>query len=180
MNLIKKHLPTLSLCAAEIIIGILLLCNPVGFTRGIIIVAGIIVLALGIRTVLRYLRAKPEEAAKSTNLFVGLTALSLGAFCIFHQDWLIAAFPALAVLYGTGQILAGFQKTQIATDAWRMKNQLWYFPAIGAALSIILGMIIITNPGMTLMSAWVFTGIALIVEGIFDSVCLWFLKFKGV
>ena len=37
MEFIRKHLSALLICAFEIIIGILLLINPLGFTQGIFI-----------------------------------------------------------------------------------------------------------------------------------------------
>lgn len=174
MEFIKKHLSTLLVCAFEIIIGILLLINPLGFTQGIFIAIGILALVLGIRSIIRYFKAAPEDAAHTADLFIGLTAIAFGCFCTIRQNWIIAAFPVLAVFYGVAQILGGFQKIQLTVDALRLKSNMWYFFAISAALSLLLGAIIIGNPAMAIMSVWVFTGISLIVEGIFDAVTMWF------
>lgn len=45
MKAIKENAGSLILSLAEIAVGILLLVNPVGFTAGIIIAAGVLLLA---------------------------------------------------------------------------------------------------------------------------------------
>ena len=47
-----------------------------------------------------------------------------------------------------------------------------------AALTIIFGFVIVFNPNMMLMSIWVFTGLTMILEGIFDAVAL-FMQERG-
>ena len=83
----------------------------------------------------------------------------------------------LAVLYGLFQILIGFRKAQRTVDALRTKNPLWYLKVISTGISLLFGFIIVLNPGMAFMSIWVFTGITMILEGVFDAVSL-FLQQK--
>lgn len=47
------------MCVAEILIGILLLINPVGFTRGIIVALGAVLTVQGVRAIVGYFRADP-------------------------------------------------------------------------------------------------------------------------
>ena len=44
--------------------------------------------------------------------------------------------------------------------------------AIGACISLLVGFIIAMNPQMTLINIWIFTGIALIIEGVFDAIAM--------
>ena len=55
----------MAMSIAELIIGILLLVNPIGFTSGIIIAFGIALMIMGIRKTIKYFRTEPEEAAVS-------------------------------------------------------------------------------------------------------------------
>ena len=48
MGKINRHTCTLLTCAVELVIGILLLINPVGFTTGIIIVLGLALMVAGL------------------------------------------------------------------------------------------------------------------------------------
>ena len=95
--------------------------------------------------------------------------IAAGVFCLFKSGWFVGVFPVLAVLYGLFQILIGFIKLQRMVDALRVKQELWYLKAISSGITLLFGFLIIFNPGMTMMSIWVFTGITLIIEGILDA-----------
>lgn len=58
-------------CIAELLIGILLFINPVGFTSGIIIMLGVILAGSGIVNLFGYFRAAPEDAAEQGGLASG-------------------------------------------------------------------------------------------------------------
>ena len=111
----KGRMGGLVLCVAEIIVGVLLLINPVGFTSGIIIGAGWVMAALGVVSVVRYFVVKPEEGAKAQLLFRGLTMAMAGALCITRYGWFLTAFPLLTVLYaGWMLVLAAMKLQQMA------------------------------------------------------------------
>ena len=46
--MLKRNLSSMAMSIAEVIIGILLLVNPIGFTSGIIIAFGIVLMIMGI------------------------------------------------------------------------------------------------------------------------------------
>ena len=180
MKFIKENWASLLTILFLVLVGILLLVDPGTFGVVIIKVAGILFTALGVYDLIKYFRADPEEAAKGSAFYSGMTMLSAGCFCFFGSGWFVSVFPVLAVLYGLFQILLGFRKAQRTVDDIRMKKPLWYLKAISAAISLLFGLIIVLNPGMTFMSIWVFTGITLIIEGIFDAVASFFAAEKSV
>ena len=153
---------------AELIIGILLLVNPIGFTSGIIIAFGIVLMIMGISTTIKYFRTEPEEAAVSQILVKGLLMLLAGAFCAFNSHWFIATFPVLTLVYGVVILITGITKVQWTIDIIRMKRSKWFWAAISAAISIVCGVVIITSPFSTTAVLWMFIGISLIVEAVFD------------
>ncbi len=57
-----KRNSNLLMCIAELIVGVLLLINPVGFTRGIIIAFGIPLTLQGIGSIVGYIRRKHPKA----------------------------------------------------------------------------------------------------------------------
>ena len=87
-------------------------------------------------------------------------------------------FPALAMIYGIFQILIGFRKVQRVVDALRMKMSSWPLLAISAAITLLFGFWITLNPGMVWIGIWTFTGIAMIIEGVFDLLVLFMQKDK--
>ena len=48
MNFLTEHINSIALCLIELIVGILLLINPASFTSGIILIAGIVIMVLGL------------------------------------------------------------------------------------------------------------------------------------
>lgn len=123
MNQIKQSLGGALLVVLEVIVGILLLINPSGFTTSIIIAAGILLMVAGVDNVIKYVRADAEEAAKTKLLMTGSIALTAGAFCAFNTQWFLTAFPVLTILYGIVILLTGFGKLQLTVDMLRQKNQ---------------------------------------------------------
>ena len=159
-------------CLFEIVIGILLLISPVGFTTGIISALGIALMASGVISVVQYIRADAKEAAKGQYLTKGLLLLLSGGFCAFKSHWFIVTFPALSILYGVGVLVTGITKVQLTFDMIRQKNKKWFLGLISAAISIICALIILKSPFASATVLWMFTGISLIVEAVFDMVTL--------
>lgn len=170
MKAIKENAGSLILSLAEIAVGILLLVNPVGFTAGIIIAAGVLLLALGLHLIVRYFTTTPGLGQQEQSLARGLALAALGGFCAMQTKWVIAAFPVLTVLYGAAILLTGLCRTQSAIDMLRMRHPNWGWAALSAALSILFAVLIFMNPFGTTVALWTFTAITLIVEAVLDVV----------
>ena len=174
MKFLKNNFGGIIGCLLEILVGILLLVNPVGFTSGIIIGAGYLLIISGLASIIKYFRTKPEEAEKSQTLVKGLVALLAGAFCAFHSSWFIVTFPVITLIYGVVILITGLAKVQWMVDAIRIKKGKWFLAGISALLSIICGVVIITSPFSSTAVLWMFTGISLIAEAIFDVIAILF------
>ena len=168
--MLKRNLSSMATSLVELIIGILLLINPIGFTSGIIIAFGVVLMIMGIHKTVKYFRTEPEEAAVSQILVKGLLMLLAGAFCAFNSHWFIATFPVLTLVYGVVVLITGITKVQWTIDIIRMKRSKWFWAAISAAISIVCGVVIITSPFSTTAVLWMFIGISLIVEAVFDMI----------
>ena len=166
--MLKRNLSSMAMSLVEVIIGILLLVNPIGFTSGIIIAFGILLMIMGISKTIKYFRTEPEEAAVSQTFTKGLLTLLAGAFCAFNFHWFIATFPVLTLVYGVVILVTGITKVQWTIDIIRMKRSKWFWMAISTAISIICGITVITNSFSTTAVLWMFIGISLIVDAAFD------------
>ena len=165
-----KKVNSMILCIAELLVGILLLIKPVGFTSGIIICAGVGLMVKGIADVVGYFRASAQEASLQQGLSRGLVCLLIGAFCAFQYQWLMSAVPFLGIVYAVMLLLLGIDKIQTAVDARRLGNEHWFYPAISAAISVVCAIIIFLNPFTTTVYLWMFAGISLIVVAVMDIV----------
>lgn len=170
MKTVREKANGIALCLFELIAGVLLLIDPVGFTSGIIMAAGIVLMILGLIETVKYFRTSAEEAFLGQTLVRGLVFLLSGAFCVFKTEWFIITFPVLTILYGVMTLLAGLGKIQLTVDMLRGKNGNWVWAAVNAGVSIVCAIVILNNPFTSTAVLWVFTGSSLIAEGVFDMI----------
>mgnify|MGYP003301535709 CR=1 FL=1 len=178
MKFLKNHFAGIGMFLLEILVGVLLLINPVGFTSGIIMGAGLVLLLVGIVCIIKYFRAEPQEAAKSQNLMKGLIALLAGSFCALRSEWFVVTFPVITLIYGVVILITGLGKIQWTVDILRQKKPRWFLCALSALVSTACGLVIIAAPFTTTAVLWMFTGIGLIVDACFDIVALIFTNRK--
>lgn len=176
ITIIRTHATSLLGSLCEIVVGILLLTNPVRFTSGIIIAVGVVLAALGVLSIIRYFRAEPLLAAREFALSKGLLLLAMGLFCMLFYRVFIATFPALTMIYGAGLLLVGFLRVQRAIDLLRIGRESWFLSAIGAAASLIIGAIILFNPFESTKLLWMLIGGALLLDAACDLLCTFFKK----
>jgi len=159
-------------CILEIVVGVLLLINPIGFTSGIIVGSGVVMCLGGVLSIVRYFTLKPELAAQKQLLFKGLLALMGGAICITKYDWFLSAFPLLTVLYAIAMLILAAARLQKMADLRRMNAPHWYMPGIAAALAAVLAAIILINPFGAVATVWTFVAISLIAEAIVEIITI--------
>ncbi|MCX4325990.1 MAG: DUF308 domain-containing protein [Lachnospiraceae bacterium] len=165
-----------TICVCEIIVGILLMADPVVFTAGIITAAGILLLLTGAFTILRYFRMDPLQAQLEQGLVKGICAILCGLLCIFKREWIITTFPLLTVLYGLIILFTGIMRVQWAVDMMRIKKEQWQMAGAGAAVSIVLAAVILLNPFKTTVVLWRFVAVSMIIGAVMDLVILVFIK----
>ncbi len=164
----------LSLC--EIAVAVLLLIDPIGFTSGIIIALGAVLVILGAVNIVNYFRDEPADAMHDRGLTIGILQIIGGIFCVLKSEWFMVTFPIVSLLYGIGTLVVGVSKLQWAVDMLRLKVKRWYLMAISSALTIVLAVIILCNPFGTALVVWTFIAISLIVEAVVDIIATIFTK----
>lgn len=157
---------SLILSLIEIIVGILLLINPSGFTKWVLVVFGIVLVVVGLVSIIAYFRADALEAALEKNLAKGLILLSAGLFCALRPNWFQNSFP---ILIGVLLLLYGIIKLQWMVDMLRMRRSSWLVSCISALLSIVFAIIILANPTPSNF-LWRLIAIVLIASAVLDVV----------
>ena len=176
MKKIKEYLSGIIFCLFELIVGILLLIEPVGFTSWIIMIAGIVLVVMGIVEVVKYFKTNAKEASLSQTLVKGLFFVLAGGFCALKTEWFIVTFPVLTILYGIATLVGGIGKIQLMFDMIRQKSKKWFWAAISAVVSVACAIIILRSPFTSTAVLWMFTGVSLLVEAVLDFLALIFGK----
>lgn len=174
----KERLTIIFLSIVEILVGILLLADPVGLTKWIVIVLGVVLILAGIISVVQYFRTPAGEAAIKKSLALGILSILFGLWCVTKNEWFTALFPLLTTLYGVAILVSGVTKIQWTADMLRLKTGRWGWMALSAAVTVICGGIILAHPFSSTVALWIFIGITMIVEAVIDIVAAIFQKQK--
>ena len=169
-NLMKKISTTLLLAVCELALGILLLVSPEGFTMAVIVAVGILFVISGLLNMISYIRLPKEEAMMTWKFSAGAAGITLGVLAILHRDYLLQEIAKLTLIYGLILMLLAFLKLQITVDAIRARQRYWYLMAISFLMTTLFCRLLVMNTYSKEKTAWIVTGIILIVIAIFDSV----------
>lgn len=172
MNKFTKYLGKSLAYCLEILVGVLLLIDPEGFTSWVVIAAGAAMIVAGLYYVLRYFRVEPVLAMREHDLATGLFLLAGGALFAFKTSWIIATFSIMTLLYAVAMLILGFVKIQTTVDLLRMKLGGWLISAINAALTVIFAVIIFLDPFGAMTVLWRFTAVSIIVIALLDFVVM--------
>lgn len=172
MKFIKKYANVILFSLFELAVGVLLLINPDEFTSRIITMAGAVLAICGLINVVKYFFSSVEEGVARQTMTSGLVLLLIGGFCLARPDWFIITFPLMTVVYGVIVLISGIGNIQTTIDMIRLKNKKWYLVALNSVISLLAATIILKNPFASTADLWMFTGFALIKEGLFDIITL--------
>ena len=172
----RERLSIIFLSIAEILVGALLLANPVGLTTWIIMAFGIVMVCIGVINVVQYFRATASEAAMKESLAIGILSVMFGLWCIMKNEWFIALFPLVTTLYGIVILVSGVAKIQWTVDMIRLKVRHWEWMALSAVVTVICAGVILAHPFSTTAALWMFIGITMVVEAVIDILAAIFKK----
>ncbi len=165
MNIMNRNRDSLVLTVTEIIVGIVLLINPLGFTKMILVAIGVLALISAGVNFIDYLHDhthKDKAVSAALQAVVGLV-LTLGS------NWILATFSALFIIFGLLNIFAGIHKFNQAM-LLRRNGLPSGMAFVGSIVTIGLGVLIFLNPFDAFMTVWQFIGISLIIEAVLDII----------
>ena len=165
---IRKISVSLMIAIFELVLGILLLVNPVGLTSVVMILVGAVMIALGGYHLYRYIRLPREKAAETWNLATGAGLICVGITVISNQHWLVQMLGTLAAIYGIMTTVCSFMKLQMAVDALRWKRPFWYLMAVSFVVTAVLAALLFIQP-FAESTVWIFTGIVLLLLAVLDG-----------
>lgn len=172
MGFLKRNGSAIAAGLVELLTGILLFVDPVGFTAGILMAVGVILLVCGAVCLIHYFNTEPVQAALEQNFSKGLVMILLGGFLALRTQQAIALFPLLTHLYGVAILIIGVVKLQQGVDLLRLKARFWFLAGVNAALAILFAAVILSDPFASTIVLWRVAAISLIVEAVLDVVVL--------
>ena len=153
--------------AFYLICGLLLLIMP-NLALSIANVAlAILLFAVGVRSIVSYLRGSVLDGVMGLQLAAGLVALCFALLLLFTPLFLAELLP---FVWGVALLVGGFGKVQMAADLKRIGDRFWWYALLAALLSFVLGALAITRPVFIAAVLTQFVGASLLIEGVLDLV----------
>ncbi|MCD7729691.1 MAG: DUF308 domain-containing protein [Clostridia bacterium] len=173
MEFLKKNAIALVWCIVELILGILLIVESENFIKVLAIIVGVIMIIGGVILTVTYFVTHAKEA-EGKYLFNGLTYLALGIILCVKSNWLSSLMSLILLLLAVVLFIDGFEKIQEVCDKIRLKQKGWVAPLVGAAVEIVLAILVLVLDSQR----WLFItlGVLVILEAVYNFVVLIFLN----
>ena len=168
-RMLKAGWPTWVAAIAVLLFGLALLIWP-GITTGLILnICGVALMICGVFNIVRYFVKKDSYLAYNWSLALGLILLGGGLCLVVFKGVLLSIVP---LLFGIALLVCGVVKIQAAFNLHHMGCRTWYLTLIGAAVSCVLGLLIIVHPFGTGLVLVRLIGAAIAVEAVQDLLSL--------
>lgn len=168
----KLFLPAILLILFETFVGIMLLVAPEGFTRVVIVIFGGLLLVLSVVFLVKFLSAKRIENSGTGSLVGAIICFVVGLLCILFSQGILGLIESLAIIYGIILFVFGLNKIVMFFASKNEGYSASWLNIVGGAISLVLGVVIVLYPRNASVTVWVITGIALLVEALFDIISL--------
>ena len=166
MSLLKQLKWNLILLAVIFIaLGIVLILWPGATMKSICYLLAAMLLALGVASLINYLRKDISGIIYRYDLVVGLCAILGGILVVVKVDKLTDLIPAVLGFLVT---MSGILKMQNSVDMLRLGHGTWHVAFAMAIVNIVAGIVLLMNPFEAAQILIMCLGIALVYSGITD------------
>ena len=166
MSLLKQLKWNLILLAVIFIaLGIVLILWPGATMKTICYLLAAMLLAIGVVSLINYLRKDISGIIYRYDLVVGLCAILGGILVIVKVDKLTDLIPAVLGFLVT---MSGIMKMQNSVDMLRLGHGTWHVGFAMAIVNIVAGIVLLMNPFEAAQILIMCLGIALVYSGITD------------
>lgn len=146
-----------------VILGLVLILVP-GLTMTTLVRIGAgALIATGIFDLLRYVFHKESDGKLNNRLVTGVILTIAGGILMSKPTLVINLVPTIL---GIALMIEGLVKLQRAIDLFRMKYTKWLSVLLVAAISLAIGILVLTNPFNTARTLVVIIGIGLVFAGL--------------
>lgn len=158
----KHKITVITASVIMIILGIILIFNPIDVTVFICRVAGFLLLVSGIFTTGSYFLNSAEDIGDSS-IVMGLIQLALGLWITLRSENFV---QFLTMIIGFVVLVHSFGFFGNTIDIRRCGYKYWWVMLIVSVITLILGILIVVAPFKTVAVTMIVSGIGLIFDGI--------------
>lgn len=146
-----------------VVLGIALIIDPNFFTAAIGYVIGGLFTAFGAVELIRYFAMGRDDQSYSSSLVRGIILAAIGIFIIIRPDFIP---KVIAVVCGLYMLISGIVNIQDSLNLRRAGVESWNVSCISAAVTTLVGILLLFDPLILGETAMIVLGIALLVSGV--------------
>lgn len=161
-NIRNTMIGSAALC---IVLGLIMLFFPQITSMAVCIMFGIALAICGAVKIAGYFSDVDLGYMFHFDLMLGILQLVVGILLLFHPGAIMVAIP---IVLGISLLTDGVLKAQLALDIKRMGYGKWWVSMLGAALGVVLAIMIMCNPFEGTTAVFMVIGISFIVDGLLD------------
>lgn len=163
----RENLAPFAMPLLCVILGVLAVVTADSALKLLCYVAGALLIAAGVAAIVAYLRRSPAENAANNGFVLGCILLLLGVLVIIK-----AGEVSLLIPFALGFLIAvnGIRELQNAIDAYRLDVRNEWLVVLLAIVNVVLGVILMVNPGFSAAVLMRVIGAVLIVSGVADFI----------
>ena len=158
--------------AVMIVTGLICVIFPEHSSMAICYVIGAALCVWGVLRTVVYFAADRGAPFTSFSFVQGVALLIAGVVVLLRPEFLRSF---LIYLFGIMLIADGVLKLQYSMDLLRLRAHGWWIVFILTIVSVTAGIIALLNPFATVTVLMVYSGICLIVDGLFDVYALFYI-----
>jgi len=153
--------------ALLLIVGIILINNPVITLNIVTYIVETLLVVWGIITIINYVRVESKHDVFSLGFVQGVVCILLALFLIVNPTIIAIIFP---ICIGIWMIFGSLSRIQVAIklNAWGQKTSGWYI--FLAILMFAIGLVIVCNPFKTATIIVQTLGVGIVVYSILDII----------
>lgn len=126
------------------ILGVILVCKPVGTVKLITCILGTIFIVIGISKIINYFMAKGSDDFFNFDLIYGLTAIVIGIVTMAYINIIGSVFR---IIIGVWIIYTSFVRINTSLQIRKVSGRIWIWSLVLAIIMFLCGLYIVITPG---------------------------------
>ncbi len=152
-----------------VILGILFVANPFGASETIVLLAGGLLIVSGVIGIIQFVVSRGEAAHSSGSLIGGIVRVAVGIFAFTHIG-IGLLLSVMSLLISVFIIVSGVTGFDYSLKMRRAGFSGWVFNLVLSIIILIGGIFMVIDPFEAIETTFLFIGVILIMDGIFEAV----------
>lgn len=158
-----------------IILGLIFIVNPLISEQGLIYLLAFMCIIYGVEILVNFLKSYEDNECSFFDILLSILFIFSGFYVIFNMDIAMDTIPAC---YGILLIAGAIVKIPYFIKYRNVSMVPTWIFVINIIASVILGILLITNTLLTILTLTMFIGVFILISGIIDLIGIIYLYIK--